>query len=316
MSAVLDLRLLRTLVEVQRAGSITGAAALLGLSQPAVTGQVRALEQSLGRTLFVRQARGVIATPLAEMLADSAAPHIDALQQLVAAGLHGQDPIAERTINIGGPAELTTARVVPALTPLIAQGLLVRATLGLADDLLAALAAGVLDIVVSTVRVRRRGLDAVPLCDEELVLIASPPRARSLSSLLEAEAGRHAPLSGEPLIAYAEDMPLLRRYWSVVFDARPVRRPAVVIPDLRGILAAVAADAGISVLPYYLCQSAIDRGEVLPVLEPEVTPLNVIFLAVRAGSLAKPHIAAVHSHLIREGRLWGSRSGTLGDLDP
>ena len=79
------------------------------------------------------------------------------------------------------------------------------------------------------------GLDAVPLCDEELVLIASPPRARSLSSLLEAEAGRHAPLSGEPLIAYAEDMPLLRRYWSVVFDARPVRRPAVVIPDLRGI---------------------------------------------------------------------------------
>ena len=88
------------------------------------------------------------------------------------------------------------------------------------------------------------------------------------------------------------------------------------IPDLRGVLAAVAADAGISVLPYYLCQSAIDRGEVLPVLEPEVTPLNVIFLAVRAGSLAKPHIAAAHSHLIREGRLWGSRSGTLGDLDP
>ena len=86
------------------------------------------------------------------MLADSAAPHIDVSQQLVAAGLHGQDPIAERTINIGGPAELTTARVVPALTPLIAQGLLVRATLGLADDLLAALAAGVLDIVVSTVR--------------------------------------------------------------------------------------------------------------------------------------------------------------------
>ncbi|BFO22957.1 hypothetical protein SHKM778_93450 [Streptomyces sp. KM77-8] len=45
----MDLALLRTFVTVHRAGSFTRAAALLGLSQPAVTSQIRTLERQLGR---------------------------------------------------------------------------------------------------------------------------------------------------------------------------------------------------------------------------------------------------------------------------
>ncbi len=51
----MDLALLRTFVTVHRAGSFTRAAALLGLSQPAVTSQIRTLERQLGRPLFLRQ---------------------------------------------------------------------------------------------------------------------------------------------------------------------------------------------------------------------------------------------------------------------
>lgn len=54
----MDLALLRTFVAVHRAGSFTRAAALLGLSQPAVTSQIRTLERQLGRPLFLRRARG------------------------------------------------------------------------------------------------------------------------------------------------------------------------------------------------------------------------------------------------------------------
>ena len=60
----MDLALLRTFVTVHRAGSFTRAAALLGLSQPAVTGQIRTLERQLGRPLFLRQARGVTPTTI------------------------------------------------------------------------------------------------------------------------------------------------------------------------------------------------------------------------------------------------------------
>ncbi len=53
----MDLALLRTFVTVHRAGSFTRAAALLGLSQPAVTSQIRRWSGSWGgRSFFARPA--------------------------------------------------------------------------------------------------------------------------------------------------------------------------------------------------------------------------------------------------------------------
>ncbi|NUR32319.1 MAG: LysR family transcriptional regulator, partial [Catenulispora sp.] len=75
----MDLALLRTFLAVHRAGSLTRAAADLGLSQPAVTAQIRTLEQRVGTELFVRLPRGVAPTAAADDLARAVAPHLDAL---------------------------------------------------------------------------------------------------------------------------------------------------------------------------------------------------------------------------------------------
>ena len=56
----MDLELLRTVVAIHRAGSLTGAAAQLGRSQPTVTAQLRSLERQLGQQLFERAPRGVL----------------------------------------------------------------------------------------------------------------------------------------------------------------------------------------------------------------------------------------------------------------
>lgn len=53
---------LKHVVEVDRAGSITGAAQALNTTQSTVTKSVAAMEQELGFALFVRRARGVVAT--------------------------------------------------------------------------------------------------------------------------------------------------------------------------------------------------------------------------------------------------------------
>ncbi|HLL33580.1 MAG TPA: LysR family transcriptional regulator, partial [Streptomyces sp.] len=56
---VADLNQLRTFLAVYRSGSFTAAAGLLGVSQPTVTTQIRALERQSGRELFERLPRGV-----------------------------------------------------------------------------------------------------------------------------------------------------------------------------------------------------------------------------------------------------------------
>lgn len=73
----LDLGWIRILFEVGRAGNLTTAAERLGLSQPAVSYQVRRIEQQLGVSLFERQHRGVKLTVEGSRLFDIASRTVD-----------------------------------------------------------------------------------------------------------------------------------------------------------------------------------------------------------------------------------------------
>lgn len=298
----MDLALLRTFLEVYRAGSLTGAAPHLGLSQPTVTAQIRTLEAQMGRRLFERLPRGVAPTPVADQLAREVAVHVDALAAITERDLPDRDPLA-KPMHLGGPAELMAARVVPALAELVGRGLRLRIGVGLSDELLAGLAAGRFDLVISTVRPRSRALAATPLADEEFVLVAAPAWAERVG-----RAGLDddpvAALRDVPLVAYAEDLPIIRRYWRTVFGTRPAGGAAVVVPDLRAVLAAAVTGSGVTVLPRYLCLRELASGELVALLRPEVPPINTLFLVVRNGTAAQPHIAAVHDRLLERGRSW------------
>ncbi|WAL69226.1 LysR family transcriptional regulator [Amycolatopsis cynarae] len=304
-SGALDLMLLRTFLAVHRAGSFTAAARLLGLSQPAVTGQIRALEEQLGRPLFERLPRGVAATTVADELAAEIAVPLDRLAAVAGRGRAADGPadddVLPEPVHLGGPAELLGVRVLPALAPLVAGGLRLRVTPGLADDLLEGLRAGQFDLVVSAIRPRGRSILATPLMDEEFVLVAAPAWAARLGALSARDPG---PLRTVPLITYAEDLPIARRYWRHVFGTRLDTQAAVVVPDLRAVRAAVAAGAGFSVLPRYLCDDDLVSGTLVTLLEPEDPPLNTGFLAQRAGARASAQVLLVRDHLLQQAKSW------------
>jgi DNA-binding transcriptional LysR family regulator len=296
----LDLGLLRTFLAVHRSGSLTSAARLLGLSQPTVTSQVRALEERLGRKLFERLPRGVAATSVADELAARVAAPLDALAAVGTGPAEGR-LVPEEPVHLAGPAEMLSVRALPVLAPLVSRGVRLRITTGLADDLLEGLRAGRFDLVLSAVRPRGRSLVAVPLMDEDFVLVASPGWARRVGPLTEADP---ASLAGAPLVAYADDLPILRRYWRHVFGRRLTARPAVVVPDLRGVLSAVVAGAGVTVLPRYLCAGELADGSLVLLLDPADPPINTGFLAERAGVLPGGPVVAVREELLRAARAW------------
>ncbi|MER7983735.1 LysR family transcriptional regulator [Streptomyces sp. NPDC095817] len=298
----MDLTHLRTFLAVHRAGSLTAAARQVGLSQPTVTAQVRALEKELGQQLFQRKPRGVVPTSVADELAAEVASHIDALAAIAQRGLPSHDPFT-KPLHLAGPAELTTTRVLPALAPLVDQGLRLRISLGLSDELLAGLVDGRFDLVISTVRPRGRAIGAVPLTDEEFVLVAGRSWASRIDRKQLIEEGANC-LRDIPLVSYAEDLPVIRRYWRTLFGTRPSGIAALVVPDLRGVLTAVVAGSGISVLPRYLCTQELASGALVVLLDPKIPPINTLYLAARTGTDHAPHIAAVRRHLLMQARLW------------
>ncbi|MGW0706520.1 LysR family transcriptional regulator [Streptomyces sp. NPDC002643] len=300
----MDLALLRTFVTVHRAGSFTRAAALLGLSQPAVTSQIRTLERQLGRPLFLRQARGVTPTTIGDELAHKAAPHLDALVEIAETGL--DDDFSVRTLHLAGPPEFTAERALPALTELTGddgQPLALRVSFGNSDETLEGLAAGHHDLAITTAQPRGTLLTATPLCDEEHVLVAAPRWAERITPGRLRRRGAHT-LENLPVVGVHESLPFLTRYWASVFDARPAASGTVIVPDLRAVLACAISGAGLAVLPRYLCAAALERGDVVALLDPAVPPLRTYFLVVRTGTLALPHIARAHDWLLRAAADW------------
>lgn len=79
----LDLGWMRIFVEIARAGSLSAAAQLLGLTQPAVSYQIRRVEEQMGVRLFRRQHRGVELTAEGERLFDVVSRSVGEIDQLV-----------------------------------------------------------------------------------------------------------------------------------------------------------------------------------------------------------------------------------------
>ncbi len=109
----LDPQLLRALRAVADAGSITGAAATLGYSQPAVSQLLQRAEQRLGHALLLRGARGVTLTEAGQVLADHAL-HVQAALTAAQEDLDAVGGLARGRVRIAGfPSASST--LVPAV---------------------------------------------------------------------------------------------------------------------------------------------------------------------------------------------------------
>lgn len=289
-----DLARWRAFLAVHAAGSLSAAARTMGVTQPAVSAQLQALERSLGERLFVRGARGVTPTLRADELAARLAGPFASLAGALAT-VDPDTPAAQPAVRIGGAAELLAEVVAPALAPLIAGGVRAQVQPGLTGALTDALRAGALDLVIASERPRGRSLFATPLVDETFLLVAAPHLAAPLRSSLAG--GAPDALDDTPLLAYAHDLPILRRYWRHVFGVRLEREPALTFPDLRALRDAAIAGAGATVLPSYLCRAALDAGLLVDLLPTDDPPINTLYLVSRTGDPARPHVERVRQLL-------------------
>jgi DNA-binding transcriptional LysR family regulator len=283
-----SLDLLRTFLAVHRAGSVTAAAQLLGLSQPAVTAQLKTLEKNVKKPLFQRHARGVTTTAAGEDLARRLTGPLDDLTAAVGDFVEGKV-----SLHVGGPAEFTSLKVVPTLVELPDTAL--RVTFGTPDDLLDELVKGGLDLVISTVRPRSRGIISAPLYLEELTVVAAPRWYYPDTSGI---------LGDAPWVAEAEDLPLIRRYWQTVYKTTPPGNAVVVVPDLRAVLTATLAGAGATVLPRYVCEYELATGALRELIMRGELPTNTFYLAVRTGAFNEPHIARARDLLMARAIDW------------
>ena len=105
---------------VARQQSFTRAAAALGVSQPALSQTVRALEQRLGVRLLIRTTRSVSTTEAGERLLHAIGPHFDGIQDGLAALSELRDTPAGR-LRITSVEHASQTILAPALAKLLPE---------------------------------------------------------------------------------------------------------------------------------------------------------------------------------------------------
>jgi LysR family nitrogen assimilation transcriptional regulator len=250
---------LANFVRIAELRSLSKAAAVIRIAQPALSRQIRNLEAELGGPLVVRHAWGVSLTPAGEILLEHARRVLaeteaarDALLALSA------DPAGR--VAFGAPSSLAAT-----LIPELAAGLHVRYPRlrphfvdGFSATLHARIIAGGLDLAVLYEDRANGPLSTTPLFSEPLSLVGpaqdtpgAPPEATAL----------RAALAGRTLI-----LPARPNRLRLIVDtalAEAADEPAVVeVDSLPAIVALVRRGLGWTVLPYSSVTDAAARGEV------------------------------------------------------
>ena len=268
MSRTLDLELLRAFLAVAQAESLTRAAAQLGLSQPALSLQMKRLEGALDRRLFERGRTGVSLTAQGAALLPLAR---DLLQHNDAVVAELGETFVEGDVRFGAPEDIATTHLPSIIARFSGAHPRVRLSVmcDFTANLLGALSRGSLD----------------------LALVKREPQAGGAEDRLFTERLRWA--ARDAAQATMRPLPLVLAPEPDVYRRRAVRalqaagvsfREVFVSPSLAGQQAAVQAGLGVAAMPSGFVPPALrhDAGDLPPLGEIDIV------LAVAKGRRTAP----------------------------
>jgi DNA-binding transcriptional LysR family regulator len=314
----MDTHRLKYFLRIAEEGSITRAATALGIAQPALSRQVRLLEEDLGITLFHRTRRGVQLTEEGERLRSStAAP----LRQLELAVQYAGSPLAriERGLLLGMLP--TTARVLAA--PLLAglgaafPNVHFHVAVADTDDLVQRMLSGAVDLAVINPVADDR-LFYRHLLVEDLVLVGGPT-----SDLSPGRPVRFTDLAKLPLVMPSAQIGIRNTLENTALRLKVAiaTRFSTDSPEVSKRL--VETGLGYAVMPLAACFADADAGRLryASICEPQLT--HQIGVAATAQLELPREFAAKIGVLMREevarltrSGLWPARFESSSSWDP
>ena len=264
---MIDLVALRALAMVLRLGSFERAARELHVTPSAISQRVRVLEDRLGCMLVVR-ASPAAATP------EGARLYRHFLQiELLEADLREDlqplaevDPVGPRSIPIAVNADSLATWVLPALQPLVDDGISLELIVDDQDFTHDWLREGRVLGCVSTLAEALRGCRVTPLCTMRYVAVASPA---FVERMIGPRGLSHRHLAQVPFVVFNRKDDAQAQWVERALDLPSPRLLQRYVPSSEAYVQAVERGWGIGVAAWPLVRSRVEAGQ-LQLLRPEV----------------------------------------------
>ena len=253
----MELRQLRYFVAIVDHGSLSRAALVLHVAQPALTQQLRQLEDELGVQLLHRSAQGVLSTDAGKVFYE----HALAILKQVADAQAAVVQTAERpsgSVTLGLPHSISDALALPLLTAIRQRypEITLQLTEEITGSLTEQLRAGRINLAVLFDDGQLGGFAATPLVEEELRFIcrADAPAAAGHDSLALRDA------LDTTLILPGLQHGVRPRIESTARAAGLAARDVIEINSIAILKSAILAGMGATILPVAPVQAEVERG--------------------------------------------------------
>jgi len=253
----MELRQLRYFVAIVDHGSLSRAALILHVAQPALTQQLRQLEEELGVQLLHRSAQGVLSTDAGKVFYE----HAQAILKQVADARSAVAQSAERpsgSVTLGLPHSISGALALPLLMASRAQypEITLQLTEELTGNLSDQLKSGRVNLAVLFDDGQLSQFATTPLAEEELHFICRTDAAyaKGEQSLTLAQA------LAATLILPGLQHGVRPRIESVARDAGLSLSNVIEINSIAILKSALLADMGATILPSAPVLDELQRG--------------------------------------------------------
>ena len=296
----MNLKQLEYFVQVAELGSLSKAAVVLGVAQPALSRQVRALETELRQQLFLRNGRGVALTDAGKRLFD----HSVAVLQMVSharedLGASRGEPVGR--VTIGLPPSIACQHTLKLIDRFRKQLPAARLAIveGLSSHIVEWVTSGRVDVGLVYNPEAQSGLEITPLLEEPLGLVSYAPKGKRRSA---------APLPMQELSHYPLIVPervhAMRRLLETRAALAGIKLDiAWEVSSVPSIIDLVCAGYGHAVLTASGVAASPRSGELVTRKLVDPTPTSVLCLAISAHKRPTPltqHTMRLLTTLVRE----------------
>jgi DNA-binding transcriptional LysR family regulator len=289
----MDLHQLRTFVAVARERSITRASEQLHLSQPAVSAQIKALEDELGLHLFERTPRGMSLTSEGERILAKSERALAAQQELVAEATRIKGQVGGKLqLGVGGSSNKDAIGYLITVLAERYPGVEVALKHGSSQDVLAGVRNGSMDAgYYNEADVPDPDLDTLEVARFRIHLAAAPGLIASAAS------PDWRALAELPWI-YPTSSTCCSHAAEALFKQHQFRPQRVISVDRGSVTRSlIASGLGLGLLHADVAKDAAARGEV-ELLHEMDRPVRILFVTL--ASRAQEPLVAAASSVVRD----------------
>lgn len=257
----MELRQLRYFVAIVDHGSLSRAARVLHIAQPALTQQVRQLEEELEAQLLHRSAQGVIATDAGKTFYEHAQAILKQVTDAKSAVAQSNDK-PSGTVALGIPQSVSGALALPLLTAIRATypEITLLLTEELTGNLIVQLKSGRINLAVLFDDGQLSPFASTPMVEEEMMYIT---RANSQYGAVKKKSVTLAQAIKAPLILPGLQHGVRPRIENIVRSHGMSLDNVIEINSVAILKSAILADIGATILPVAPLLSEIERGDMV-----------------------------------------------------